>query len=91
MRDMNEMRLDGNAIGGMLLELFGVELTAATGVCVACGTADFLARLEVYAHAPGTVARCPYCHAVMLRIVRGPDRTWLDMSGVASIELPATL
>ena len=91
MTDTNEMRLDGNAIGGMLLELFDVELTAATGVCGSCGTADFLARLEVYAHAPGTVARCAHCHAVMLRIVRGPDRTWLDMSGVASIELPTTL
>jgi hypothetical protein len=47
--------------------------------------------VEVYAHAPGMVARCAHCNAVMLRIVRGPDRTWLDMSGVASIELPATL
>jgi len=87
----NEMRLDGNAIGGMLLELFGVELTAATSVCGTCGVADFVARLEVYAHAPGMVGRCPHCHAVMVRIVRGPDRTWLDLSGAASIELPATL
>jgi hypothetical protein len=87
--ETDQLRLDGNAIGGMLLELFGVEMTAVTGVCASCGTADLVAQLEVYMHAPGTVVRCAHCHSVMLRIVRGPDRTWLDMSGVASIELPS--
>jgi len=28
----DERRLDGNAIGGLMLELFGVEMTTATGV-----------------------------------------------------------
>jgi hypothetical protein len=83
-----DLRLDGNALGGVLLELFGVEMTTATGVCASCGTADLVARLEVYVHAPGTVVRCAHCHSVMLRIVRGPGRTWLDMSGLGSIELP---
>ena len=48
-----DRRLDGNAIGGMLLELFGVEMTSATEVCRTCGTADVVARLEVYMDAPG--------------------------------------
>jgi hypothetical protein len=82
-----DRRLDGNAIGGMLLELFGVELTAATEVCRTCGTADVIARLEVYMDAPGTVVRCAHCKAVLMRIVRGPNRTWLDLSGFRSIEL----
>lgn len=84
----DERRLDGNAIGGMLLELFGVEMTAATEVCRTCGTVDVIARLEVYLDAPGTVVRCAHCKAVLMRIVRGPDRTWLDLSGFSSIELP---
>ena len=36
---MTEPRtLDGNAIGGVLLELFGTELTAAPCVCAGCGS-----------------------------------------------------
>jgi hypothetical protein len=33
------------------------------------------------------VARCPACGAIMLRLVRGPDRAWLDMRGTASLQL----
>jgi Family of unknown function (DUF6510) len=88
MTETSDLRLDGNAIGGLLLELFGVEMTTATGVCGSCGTPDLVARLEVYVQAPGTVVRCAHCHAVVMRVVRGPERTWLDLSGLASIELP---
>jgi Family of unknown function (DUF6510) len=84
----DERRLDGNAIGGMMLELFGVEMTTATEVCRTCGTADLLAQTEVYMDAPGTVVRCTHCQAVLMRVVRGRDRTWLDLSGLRSIELP---
>ena len=47
--EAEDRRLDGNAIGGLLLELFGVELTVATTV-----TASVLApRLMVKAPAIG--------------------------------------
>ena len=84
----DDRRLDGNAIGGMMLELFGVEMTNATEVCLTCGTADLIARLEVYMDAPGTVVRCAYCKSVLMRVVRSPDRTWVDFSGLSSIEGP---
>ena len=83
-----DRRLDGNAIGGLMLELFGVEMTAATSVCDTCGQAEPVARLEVYMDAPGTVVRCLHCKSVVMRIVRGPGRTWLDLSGLSSVELP---
>ena len=86
--ETKDLRLDGNAIGGLLLELFGVEMTTATGICASCGAADLMARLEVYVQAPGTVVRCAHCSAVLMRVVRSPDRTWLDLSGLRSIELP---
>ena len=84
----DDMRLDGNAIAGELFELFGVEMTIATGVCAQCGAVDLVARLDVYVHAPGTVVRCPQCETVLMRIVRGRDRVWLDLQGVRSLELP---
>jgi len=82
----SELRLDGNAIGGLLLELFGAELTAAPCVCGSCGAREEMARLDVYLGA-GIVVRCRHCEAVMVRIVQGRGRTWLDLSGAASMQL----
>jgi Family of unknown function (DUF6510) len=84
---VDDMRLDGNAIGGLLLEIFGADLTAATGTCASCGVEGFVATLDVYMRAPGVVGRCRTCGAVMIRIVRSETRTWLDLSGTRSIEI----
>ena len=85
---MDDARLDGNAIAGMLHELFGVEMTLSASACAACGATRAVAELEVYVRAPGTVVRCPSCRGVIMRLVRGRDRTWIDMSGVRSLEIP---
>jgi len=79
-------RLDGNAIAGVAFELFGREMTLTTGVCRACGKTSMLAELHVYV-AAGFVARCPACEAVLLRIVEGPHRTWMDLGGLATLEM----
>jgi hypothetical protein len=44
--------LDGNAIGGQLLELFGREMTVARGACAYCGAPARIAELAVYMRAP---------------------------------------
>jgi hypothetical protein len=80
--------LDGNVLAGPLREIFAVDLTVATGRCAGCGQVDRVAELRVYTRAPGLVARCPNCDSVMLRLVRGPDRAWLDMRGVVALEMP---
>jgi hypothetical protein len=80
--------LDGNAVGGLMLELFGVELTDAPGVCAHCGAREQLAVTDVYVDAPGVVVRCRHCQGVLMRVVHGRDRIWVDLSGVASLEVP---
>jgi uncharacterized protein DUF6510 len=83
---MEDLKLDGNAIGGLLLELFGADLTAAGSVCGGCGAHEEVARLDVYLGA-GVVVRCRHCENIMIRIVQGPHQTWLDLSGTASLVL----
>jgi hypothetical protein len=83
----DERTLDGNAIGGVLLEVFGVEMTGSPGVCAHCGAREQLASTDVYVHAPGVVVRCRSCEGVLMRIVRGPHRTWIDLRGIASLEV----
>ena len=53
----SEMKLDGNAIAGLLGEIFAVEMTTAHGTCASCGAVNEVGRVDVYVHAPGTVVR----------------------------------
>jgi Zn finger protein HypA/HybF involved in hydrogenase expression len=80
-------RLDGNAIGGVLAEIFGTEMTLAVCVCGSCGSTGSVAELHVYMRAPGVVVRCPNCESVLLKIVESERRRWLDLSGLRTLEL----
>ncbi|MGC4855215.1 DUF6510 family protein [Micromonospora sp. DT4] len=84
----NMSYLDGNMLDGPLRELFAVDLSTAVGRCENCGMTGSMASLHVYSHAPGLVGRCPSCESVMVRLVRGPDRAWLDMRGVTYLQVP---
>ena len=71
--------VDGNALGGTLLEHFGVEMTTASGICAHCGTGAQIAELRVYLRAPGAVARCRNCDGVVLVVVERPGRTEVNL------------
>ena len=79
---------DGTALAGPLQDVLGVEVTAAVGRCAACGGTIPMAQVRVFDHAPGVVARCPTCDQVLLRLVRGPGRAWLDLRGLIYLQLP---
>ena len=78
--------LDGNAIGGLLLEVFGVEMTAAECVCDSCGMRGVLAGCEVYLTAPGTVVRCRACRAVLMVFVEVRGVTCVDCMGFRDLD-----
>jgi Family of unknown function (DUF6510) len=78
--------LDGNAIAGQLVEVFGVELTTATGVCAGCGASGLVAELEVYLRAPGTVVRCRSCESVLMVLVTARGVTCVDLRGLTSLD-----
>jgi Family of unknown function (DUF6510) len=77
--------LDGNAIGGLLIEVFGVEMTTATGTCATCGAVAQVAELVVYLEAPGTVARCRTCDSVLMVVVEKRGIKCVDLRGLASL------
>lgn len=85
-RSAYEGVLDGNALAGPLREIFADDVTGVVAVCTGCGLAGPVATLRVWPHAPGLVARCPGCDQVVLRLVRGPDRAWLDLRGTVRLE-----
>lgn len=79
---MRAQHLDGNAVAGLLGDVFVPEVTAAATRCDACGAVEALGALRAYVDAPGTVLRCPHCESVVLRIVRDGNRMWLDVRGL---------
>jgi hypothetical protein len=79
---------DGDALAGPLHDVFGVEVTTAVGCCTGCGRTMAMAEVRVFDHAPGVVSRCPTCDQVLLRLVRGPGRAWLDLRGLTYLQLP---
>jgi hypothetical protein len=75
----DETHLDGNAAGGMLVDVFAHEMTAALASCGGCGTVAPLGALLEYGQPMGIV---------LLRIVRTPGLLRLDFSGIRLLTIP---
>jgi hypothetical protein len=78
--------LDGNAIAGLLFDVFGTEMTTATGVCGHCGATGQLAETAVYLQAPGTVVRCRSCGDVLMVLVTRHGIACVDLRGLVTLE-----
>lgn len=85
MKVLEDSVLDGNAIGGMLIEVFGAEMTTAVGTCGKCGTVGQVAEMAVYQPKLGTVVRCRVCDNVLMVFVAIREVTCVDLRGLASL------
>jgi hypothetical protein len=81
------LRLDANAAGGLLFEIFGVEMTAAPTECASCGNVAEVGTLLAYTQGPGVILRCSACENVVLRIVQTPEATYIDARGAVYLRL----
>jgi hypothetical protein len=80
-----EMRLDGNAAGGTLADVFVPEMTAARVTCSGCGVTRAMGTLLEYGQTMGVILRCPGCDTAMLRMVRARGFLRIDVSGISLI------
>jgi hypothetical protein len=85
---MNEQALwlDGNALAGLLQELFGTELTDAPHGCASCGAIRAIGAHRLYRGA-GLVLRCPVCSAVALVVATAPNRHVVHLAGTWRMEM----
>jgi hypothetical protein len=79
--------LDGNAIAGLLNDVFGMELTSTHRGCQSCGVVACVGAHRVYRGA-GTVLRCPACGDLALRITSLPDRHVVLLAGTWALDVP---
>ena len=88
--DIPPTYLDGNAAVGPLTDLLRFDITTTVGRCAGCRDTVVMAQCQVYSAGPGLVLRCPSCHHVLARLVAAKDRAWLDMTGLASLQIDRT-
>jgi hypothetical protein len=72
--------LDGNAIAGLLRELFDREMTGVLRGCASCGDRSPIGAHRAYRGA-GMVLRCPSCEDVAMTVVSAADRHVVRLSG----------
>jgi Family of unknown function (DUF6510) len=77
--------LDGNAIAGQLMDIFGAEMTTARGQCANCGSVFVMAELVVYLPAPGTVVRCRSCESIVMVMVDRRGVMCVDLRGLSMV------
>jgi Family of unknown function (DUF6510) len=85
--DSASMKLDGNALAGLLREIFSLEMTMARVTCSECSKTGYLGSLPAYVQAPGAVIRCPACDIAMMRVVHDNRHYWLDFRGTRSFQI----
>ena len=83
---MDALMLDGNAVAGLLQEVFAVEMTTAVGTCATCGASEAVGSAHVYRGA-GVVMRCPHCDNTLMKIVKDDARLWIALPGVRTLEV----
>jgi hypothetical protein len=84
-----DLMVDGNALAGVLREVFVHEMTTARAKCEGCGEVEPIGAEHVYMQAPGVVLRCCHCEDVLLVITQRSGRylvgfdqlRWLEIEG----------
>ena len=84
--ESDAMRVDGNAIAGVLGEVFVRDMTAVRIECGGCGKVEPFGAEHVYMRAPGIVMRCCHCDRVLLVVSHTGGTYRLGLGGARSLE-----
>jgi hypothetical protein len=83
---MDALMLDGNAVAGLLQEVFAVEMTTAIGTCNNCGATGPVGATHVFRGA-GIVVRCRDCDNTLMKVVKDHPRMWIAFPGIRMLEV----
>lgn len=83
-------RVDGNAAGGILLELFGRDMTGARAVCRHCDRDAELADAVAEIDRDGLILLCRGCGRTLLTYLRTADRRILEFGGLSGLQWAVT-
>jgi hypothetical protein len=84
--ESDAMRVDGNAMAGVLGELFVREMTDARIACGGCGKVEPVGAEHAYTQAPGIVMRCCHCDGVLLVVSQAGRTSRVGLGGARWLE-----
>lgn len=79
-------RVDGNAAGGLLLEIFGRDMTGARARCAHCRRAAAVADAVAELDDAGMILLCRGCGRTLLTYLRTGGRSTLTMGALVDLE-----
>lgn len=82
----HRVRVDGNAAGGRLLELFGRDMTTVRAQCGQCDRVAELADAIAEVDDAGVILLCRGCSRTLLTCLRSPDGEQLVIGALARLE-----
>jgi phage FluMu protein Com len=85
--DSGQRRVDGNGAAGVLNAILPGDMTMVRTRCATCGRIELAGAELVYMDAPGLVMRCVHCESVLLTVVHGDGRYWLNLPGVVCLQM----
>ena len=83
---MDPLMLDGNAVAGLLQEVFAVEMTTAIATCDRCGSSDAVGALHVFRGA-AVVMRCPRCDNPLVTMVEDDMHVRMGFTGIRMLQI----
>jgi hypothetical protein len=78
--EASDLHTDGNAVAGLLQEIFVTEITTTMRVCDGCGQEHPIGAHRAYSGA-GMVLRCPGCGAVAASVTVTPREYVIGLHG----------
>ncbi|WP_260837984.1 DUF6510 family protein [Microbacterium sp. SLBN-146] len=79
-------RVDGNAVAGLLAEIFVGDVTMLRGVCGECASVSTLAETDVELDAQAAIVRCRACTVTLFTVLRAGDGSRLVVGSLRELD-----
>ncbi|KAA9134901.1 DUF6510 family protein [Microbacterium caowuchunii] len=86
--DERVRHVDGNALAGLLSEVFVSDASMLVLSCRQCGTAGPLGGTDVEDDGVGAIVRCRHCSRTLLTVLRTGSGVTLSVAALAQLDVP---
>jgi hypothetical protein len=81
--------VDGNALAGLLADVFAGDVTQYVGLCGGCGSSAPLAEAVVELDDVGAIVRCRTCRHTLATVLRSAEGVRFVVSALQAFTAPA--
>lgn len=79
-------KVDGNAVAGLLAEVFVGDVTLIRGMCGECASVSSLAETDVELDAQAAIVRCRTCTVTLFTVLRADGTPRLVVGSLRELD-----